>query len=619
MADTASSRPLRRRRVAFLAALLAALLVAVTALTCWGAYRWAEAEARAALTLSGDQRLGLYASSIRNAVGRYDYLPFLVARDHEMLDLLEAPSDSRRDAANRRLETANAVAGSAALYVVDRKGLALAASNWADPAQSFVGQIYDFRPYFRQAVESGSGRYFGIGVTTGLPGYFLSHAVRLGDRLVGVAVVKIDLESLQRDWAAGGERVLVTDENGIVFLSSHADWKYRALRPLPDAVKARLAQTRQYDRSELVPLGLHDGPVMETGARLVSLPVIGMPLIGSLGPARASAAPSPARRAYLMQELALPEFGWTIRLLSDLEPVRAEAAGAAVLTGMGILLLAAAAALGWQRRQTLRLQREARTMLERRVEERTAELLTANRVLREAQEELVQAGKLAALGQMSAALAHEINQPLAAIRTFVASTRLLAERGETAMVRDNLAMIGDLAERMAQLSGHLKEFARKGPARVQAVPVARTMDRALALLAPRLREEEVRVEQAIPPDALVRGDAVRLEQVFVNLLRNAADAMDLCDDRRLTLTATRNGEGWEIRIGDTGTGIAEAHRLRLFDPFFTTKEVGQGLGLGLSLSYGIVRDFGGTLRAENNPDGGACFVVQLPDAKGGPE
>ena len=183
------------------------------------------------------------------------------------------------------------------------------------------------------------------------------------------------------------------------------------------------------------------------------------------------------------------------------------------------------------------------------------------------------------------------------------------------MVRDNLAMIGDLAERMAVLSGHLKDFARKGPARVEAVPVARAMDRALALLASRLREEEVQVEQSIPSDARVRGDAVRLEQVFVNLLRNAADAMAECEDRRLTLTADRNAEGWEIRIRDTGTGIAEAHQFQLFDPFFTTKEVGQGLGLGLSLSYGIVRDFGGTLRAENNPDGGACFVIQLPEAQ----
>ena len=596
MVDTVPPRPLRRRRLA----LLVAALAAVTALACWGAYRWAEAEARAALTLNGDQRLGLYASSIRNAVGRYDYLPFLLARDHEVLDLLDAPSDLRRDAVNRRLETANAAAGSAALYVVDRSGLALAASNWADPAQSFVGHTYDFRPYFRQAVETGSGRYFGIGVTTGLPGYFLSHAVRQGEALTGVAVVKIDLETVQRDWAAGGERVLVTDENGIVFLSSHAEWKYRALRPLPDAVTDRLAQTRQYDRSDLPPLGLRDGPLMESGARLVSLPISG---------------PEATHRAFLMQELALPEFGWTIRFLSDLEPVKAEATGAAILTAMGILLLAAATALGWQRRQTLRLQREARVTLERRVEERTAELVTANRILRDAQEELVQAGKLAALGQMSAALAHEINQPLAAIRTFVASTRLLAERGETAMVRDNLAMIGDLAERMALLSGHLKEFARKGPARVEAVPVARAMDRALALLASRLREEEVQVDRSIPPDARVRGDAVRLEQVFVNLLRNAADAMTGCDERRLTLTATRNVEGWEIRIRDTGTGIAEAHQFQLFDPFFTTKEVGQGLGLGLSLSYGIVRDFGGTLRAENNPDGGACFVVQLPEAQ----
>jgi C4-dicarboxylate-specific signal transduction histidine kinase len=594
----ANRRANRLRRIG----LLTLILIVVTGLTAWGAHRWAEALALDELTVNGEQRLGLYASSIRNAVGRYDYLPALTTRDHDVLALLAAPSDVQRDVVNRRLEEANAVAGSAALYVVDGDGLALASSNWRDPAQSFVGQRYNFRPYFRQGMETGSGRYFGIGVTTGQPGYFLSHAAQADRGVIGLAVVKIDLEPLQRDWAAGGERVLVTDDNGVVFLASHAAWKYRALRPLPAEVRARLAETRQYDRSDLDALGLREGPLMSGGARLVSLP-----------------NPDGPRHAYLMQELILPEFGWTIRFLSDLEPVRTQANAAALLAALAVLLLATGAALGQQRRQTLRLQRESHALLERRVAERTAELVAANRVLRDAQEELVQAGKLAALGQMSAALAHEINQPLAAIRTFVASTRILAERGEAALVQSNLAMVGDLAERMAVISGHLKDFARKGPARVEAVSVARAMNHALTLLAPRLREEDIALDIDIPPDALVRGDAVRLEQVFVNLLRNAADAMAESDDRRLSLSAapvTDNGAAaWEIRIRDRGTGIADADQFRLFDPFFTTKEVGQGLGLGLSLSYGIVRDFGGALRAENNPDGGACFVIRLPDAK----
>jgi C4-dicarboxylate-specific signal transduction histidine kinase len=595
-------RPRANRRLRI--GLLALALTVVTGLAAWGARQWAEALALDELSVNGEQRLGLYASSIRNAVGRYDYLPALTTRDHDVLALLAAPSEAQRDRVNRRLEEANAAAGSAALYVVDGDGLALASSNWRDPAQSFVGQRYNFRPYFRQAMETGSGRYFGIGVTTGQPGYFLSHAAQTERGVVGLAVVKIDLEPLQRDWAAGGERVLVTDDNGVVFLASHAAWKYRALRPLPAEVRARLAETRQYDRSELDALGLREGPLMGGGARLVSLPA---PESGG------------QRHAYLMQDLALPEFGWTIRFLSDLEPTRTQANAAALLAALAALLLATGAALGQQRRQTLRLQRESHALLERRVAERTAELVAANHVLREAQEELVQAGKLAALGQMSAALAHEINQPLAAIRTFVASTRILAERGEEALVQSNLVMIGDLAERMAVISGHLKDFARKGPARVETVSVARAMNHALTLLSPRLHEEDVTLDIDIPPDALVRGDAVRLEQVFVNLLRNAADAMADSDDRRLSLSAapvTDNGAAaWEIRIRDRGTGIADADQYRLFDPFFTTKEVGQGLGLGLSLSYGIVRDFGGDLRAENNPDGGACFVIRLPDAK----
>lgn len=566
-------------------------LAAAVLLASWLTYRWVEANGLAELRQVGDQRLGLYASSIRTAIGRYDYLPFLLARDKDMLALLAAPSPERQSLANRLLEEANEAAGSAALFVTDRKGLTLAASNWRDPAQSFVGNSYDFRPYFRQAVETGGGRYFGIGATTGLPGYFLSRAAQTPAGLAGVAVVKVDLEPLQRDWLAAGERVLVTDENGIVFLASHAEWKYRPLWPVTEPVRAQLAVTRQYARSDLNPIGLR-----AEGDDTVSLP----------GPT--------GRRAYLMQALEMPDLGATIRLLSDVDPVRAQARGGAVLAAALVLLLAAGLLLARQRHATLRLQREANEKLERRVRERTRELVTANQVLRDAQEELVQAGKLAALGQMSAALAHEFNQPLAAIRTFVASTRLLAERGDTAEVQSNLGMIADMAERMTVISGHLKTFARKAPARVEAVPLDRSLDRALLLLGQRLRQDGIDLHRAVPEAAVVRGDAVRLEQVLVNLIRNAADAMADAAERRLTVTAGRSAGGWEVRIGDTGSGIAPEHQARLFDPFFTTKEVGEGLGLGLSLSYGIVRDFGGSLRAENNLDGGACFVMILPEA-----
>ncbi|WP_431855978.1 ATP-binding protein [Azospirillum sp.] len=583
--DAPSRRPIGVR------VLWAVALAATVALASWQTHRWVEASGLAELRRVGEQRLGLYASGIRTAIGRYDYLPFLLARDKDVLALLAAPSPERQAIANHLLETANEAAGSAALFVTDRTGMTLAASNWNDPAQSFVGNSYDFRPYFRQAARGGSGRYYGVGATTGVPGYFLSRAATGPEGLAGVAIVKVDLEPLQRDWQAAGERVLVTDENGVVFLASHAEWKYRPLRALAEPVRAQLAATRQYAGADLRPLGLTSRP-----DGTVTLPGSG---------------------ALLMQELALPDLGATVRLLSDVEPVLAQARGGAVLTAALVLLLAAGLLLARQRAETLRLQREANETLERRVDERTRELAAANQVLRDAQEELVQAGKLAALGQMSAALAHEFNQPLAAIRTFVASTRLLAERGDTPSVLGNLGMIADMAERMAVISGHLKTFARKGPARVEAVPVGQALDRALLLLGQRLRHDGIDLTRAVPDNAVVRGDAVRLEQVLVNLIRNAADALSGVEDRRIAVSAVHGAGVWEVRISDTGTGIAPEHQARLFDPFFTTKEVGEGLGLGLSLSYGIVRDFGGSLRAENNAQGGATFVMILPEAAHG--
>jgi len=214
---------------------------------------------------------------------------------------------------------------------------------------------------------------------------------------------------------------------------------------------------------------------------------------------------------------------------------------------------------------------------------------------------------------MSAAIAHEINQPLAAIRTFMASTKIFAQRGEVAQVARNLDLITDLAERMASITGHLKTFARKSePGHPEPVAVERAVERTLVLMAGQIRAAGVRIETDIAPGLLVTGQAVQLEQVILNLIRNALDAVAGRDQPWIRIRARATADTVSIAVADNGHGISAAEIDRIFDPFFTTKPLGKGLGLGLSISYGIVQDFGGQIHANNRPEGGAELTVELP-------
>jgi two-component system C4-dicarboxylate transport sensor histidine kinase DctB len=234
--------------------------------------------------------------------------------------------------------------------------------------------------------------------------------------------------------------------------------------------------------------------------------------------------------------------------------------------------------------------------------------------LREAQDGLVHAAKMAALGQMSAALAHEINQPLTALQMQLGSLRLLLDSGRPEAVRDGLQRIDGLLQRMAALTGHLKTFARKTPAGLsERLCLGDVLEQALQLLAPRMRSEQVELRTQIDDEAEVLGDAIRIEQVILNLLHNALDAMAESETRILLVRIAREGDGCLLSVEDSGGGIAEETLGRVFEPFFTTKPVGQGLGLGLAVSYGIVRDLGGTLEAHNG-ELGAVFTLRLPAA-----
>jgi two-component system C4-dicarboxylate transport sensor histidine kinase DctB len=341
-----------------------------------------------------------------------------------------------------------------------------------------------------------------------------------------------------------------------------------------------------------------------------------------------------SEREYLVVEEPMPEAGWTVSVLLDTSSARSQALTSVLAA---LLLLGLAGLLGavvLQRRarlaERMEMQRTAREELEHRVEERTADLASVNSQLelevaerratevqlRQTQADLIQAGKLAALGQMSAALSHEFNQPLAAVKTYADNAAILIDRKRTGEARDNVARILALTDRMASISRHLRNFARKPNERLGPVELDEVVRDTLEIVAWRLKaaDADVRIDLGKEP-LIVRAGSVRLQQVLVNILSNAADAVEGLENRTIELTARQSDACIEIIVRDHGPGVPEAISSRIFDPFFSTKGVGKGLGLGLSISYNIIKDFGGNLSVENHAGGGAVFRIQLTAMK----
>ncbi|CAO3379162.1 sensor histidine kinase [Azospirillum argentinense] len=579
------------RRLAVLVArprrVMLAVLVVGMPLAAAVAAGLAADNAAESLREQGAAQLSLYESNLRTELERHAAVPMVLARDQEVADLLRDPSPERVDRLNRKLEAIAATLKASALYVMNGTGTTVAASNW-NTAPSFVGQNFSYRPYFQSAMERGEGHHFALGTTSLVPGYYTAQRVvaenRTDGRPAGVVVLKVGFQELERAWSHGREKVLVSDRDGVVFITNVEGWRYNALpRRLPVTLPAAAV------------------PATE------EIPTLPWAFGGASD--RITLREGNAERRYLLQSAAVPGGDWTIHALTTLVPVATRAQQAGLLAAAAVALAALTGHALAQRRlnlvERLALQEEARAELERRVAAATAEL-------RATENELTQAAKLAALGQMSAAMAHEINQPLAAIRSFADNAVVLLERGRPDAVRDNLAEIADLTDRMAAITRSLKGFARRASGTLGAVSAAAAVGQALALLEARLRRDSVTVDTDLPvAPLLVTGEDVRLQQVLVNLIGNAADAMRASPHRHVQIALAAEGEEAVLTVRDSGPGIAEADLPRIFVPFFTTKEAGDGLGLGLSISHGIVEDFGGSLTAANHPEGGALFTIRL--------
>ncbi len=560
-------------------------------------------------------KLDLYNSNLDGALGKYQSVPKLLALHDEVAAFFQTPLDVEALArANELTATVNLLTGAEDTYFMDAKGLTFAASNW-DSDRPFVGHNFSYRPYFQEAMQGRLGRFFALGTTSGRRGYYFASPVFQNSEILGAVVVKVSLADIEAAWTADEEKVIVTDPHGVIFVSSHPAWRFRSLAPLNEGALREIAENRRYQSIDLRPLDVVAQHTAGSGSRLIRI----------AGEAEAETA------EYLMVSRAMPEAGWTVSVLASTHLARSQSITATLVAALACLITFLIATLVWQRRSRLveriDYQRRASEELEQRVEERTADLTSANAQLerevgereaaeaelRQAQDDLIQAGKLAALGQMSAALSHEFNQPLAAIRSYADNARLLIERNRDREAGENLQRIRDLTARMAEISKHLMTFARKPRRELRPLVLAEVLDDTLSFLRIRLERAGAEVSLEQPDRGLrVRAGRVRLQHVILNLVSNALDAMEDQAEPRIDIAVTENSQRVVLTLRDHGPGIDPEQLANIFDPFFTTKDVGKGLGLGLSISYNIVRDFGGALRAENHPGGGALFIVDLP-------
>ncbi len=557
-----------------------------------------------------------YRQLVANELNRYLPIPELMA-EHPLLEraLLNPDNPDVILAANQEMQRMATIVGSSDVYLMDASGLTIAANNYQQE-DSFVGSNYSFRPYFFEAMATGdSAVYFALGLMSDVRGLYFSHPIRAanGD-LVGVISVKVLVHELESQWhrpaALSDAEMVVLDKSGISFLASRTDWLYRDFSGGRNGALPVEARQRYPDR-ELGPMRIQQR---------------GRPWGLSEQSERIRIRSTPGAGDYLSVETPLPRMDWTLRVMVSTAPV--------LVTRLGFMLAGAALFFGmllawlylrerYRREAELALRGE---QLEQNVAERTRDLEHSNQQLlgeirereraqselRETQQELVQAAKLAVLGQMSAGLNHEMNQPLTAIQTYARNSRRFLEKDATDMVDANLSEIVVLCDKMAELTRQFKVFARKSEGPPAVVDMRQPVDAALKIISAQKSSAGIDIHWRRPESPVwCHGDLIRIEQVMINLLANAVQAVEGQPSPVITIDIDLYGDDWCCLVRDNGPGLP-ANTEQLFEPFFTTKSVKQGLGLGLSISRQIVDALGGTLTGRNRSDGpGAEFVLTL--------
>lgn len=600
-----------RSRFVWMAFAAGALALVVAALLLAGVY--GRANALSALEAQGLTDANIKISLLRAVLERPRAVPLLLSLDRDVQDALARPTPENLDRLNRKLEQLVGASSASVIYVTDARGLAIASSNWRED-DSFVGNNYAFRSYFTRAMAGGTAEHFALGSVSKRPGLYISHRVGGASDAQGVVVVKKEFDGLEKEWSDAQRPVYVVDDNDVVLITSIPSWRFMTTRPLPADSLSAIRESLQFGNAPLVPLPMAERRTLGPDSAIIT-----------------AALPGGRNGDYLRILVPAASTPWRLGYLVPIQAPVAAAVREAQMTALLALTPLLAAAAFWLRRRQSALAEiasahRARLALEQRVEARTADLshardrlqaeITEHRStetrLQAVQQELVQANRLAILGQVAAGVAHEINQPVATIRAYADNAKVFLARQQMGTAVDNLDQIAGLTERIGTITDDLKALARKGRTAAEPVSVREVIFGAVELLRSRFAGslDALRIDPA-SLDVLVLGNRLRLEQVFINLFQNALEAVEGRGEPLVAVSLADRGETVSIAVADNGPGIAPAVMRALFSPFNSSKE--KGLGLGLVISKDIVADYDGAIEVQSGADG-TCFTVHLKRA-----
>ncbi len=557
--------------------LFAVMSIALAVSIVWISNLWLTDRFTERTRSAAELRVALYSSAIMSELQRNRVVPLLLSRDPLMVEALNSDDFS---ATSRRLISFSEEIGAASLRLLDEQGRTVGSSD-----RTQLGQTHRNAAFFVNALRTNETVFTITELDTGAFQFTYSRRLESEKQGIGVIVVDVDLRQFEGRWRSPSDAVMITDSEGRIIIATDPRWRGQTVdvalvaQPPSSAFRRAIDATNGYFELGRSPDAyLRGEAVMQVEGRILFR-------------------------------------GWRLISFSSYASVRERVNGVLALEIMGFAIILALtfyvlsrraqSAAGFFRRESEQL-RELNQRLSREIAERKK----MQETLAVAEQTLAQSQKLAALGEMSAAVSHELNQPLAAMKTYLAGAKLLLQRKRPEEAQSSFQRIDDLIERMGAITKQLKSYARKGGDSLLEVDLREAVSGSLSMMEPQLKRGDAQVDVTLPDEpVMVIADRVRLEQVIINLFRNALDATKTSKTPKIEIMLNA-GETATLSLRDNGEGIENLDEL--FEPFYTTKQPGEGVGLGLAISSSIVTELGGSLTARNGQSGGAVFEMQLP-------